>query len=193
MDRTQLESVGAEYPHLRGLLLAPLGMMLVASGMGNMEWGPFREIWTVPALYLAAALAFLSIARYYKQNYGRVQVSKRAQVKGAVALVLCVPLIVAGSTVDHRLDLPIWGFLSAFALLMLVSYAASVGLKAHHKLVWGAVLIAGVLPVWGSLGPDLRSNLGLVVAGVGVIVTGILDHLLLVRTLGPVASRSVEA
>jgi hypothetical protein len=193
MDRTQLESVAAEYPHLRGLFLLPLGIIVIASGLGNMEWGPFRELWTVPALYLLAALACLPIGRFYRQNYGRVQISKRAQVRGAMGVVVGVLLIIGGSLMDYRLGLPIWGFLGAFAVLMLTSYVVSVGIKAHHKLIWGAVLVAAVLPVWGGMAPDAKSNLGLVVVGLGVIVTGVLDHLLLVRSFGTVANRSIEA
>lgn len=192
MERKQLESVAAEYSHLRGLFLAPLGVIVIASGLGNMEWGPFRELWTVPVVYLAAALACLPIARFYRQNYGRVQLSGKAQLRGAAALAVCVPLIVAGSTMDHRLDLPVWGFLGAWAVLMLVSYAVSSGLKLHHQVLWGAALVASLLPVWSGLAPDLKSNLGLVVCGVGVIVTGVLDHLAMVRSFGSLPRLNVE-
>ncbi|HEX2150239.1 MAG TPA: hypothetical protein VHI31_08735 [Actinomycetota bacterium] len=193
MERKQLESVGEEYPHLRGLFLGPLGLILIASGLGNMEWALFREPLIVPGLYLVAALACLLIARFYQQHYGRVQVSRRAQVRGAVALAVCVPLIIAGSTMDYRLDLPIWGFLGSWAILMLASYGFSIGLKLHHKIVWGFALAASLVPIWGGLTPDLRSNLGLVVAGAGVIITGIFDHLLLVRTFDSVSNLRAQA
>lgn len=191
--KQQLESVGADYPHLRGLFLGPLGLIAIASGLGNLQWGPFREAWVAPALFLTAALACLPIARFYQRNYGSVQIARSAQVRGGVALAICVPVLIAGSMMDHRLDLPIWGFLAGWAVLMLGSYAFSVGLRLHHKLIWGAALLAGLLPVWGGMSPDLRSNLGLVAAGAGVIVTGIFDHMLLVRSFESAAGQSVEA
>jgi hypothetical protein len=193
MERKELEAVGAEYPHLRGLFLGPLGVVVIASGLGNMEWGPFRNPLVVPVLYLAAALACLLVARFYQNIYGNVRVSRSAQIKGGVALALCVPLVAGGSVIDYRLDLPVWGFLGTWAVLMLASYAFSVGLKLHHKVIWGAALIASLLPVWGGLSPDLKSNLGLVTAGVGVILTGIFDHLLLMRTFDSAAKFGVEA
>jgi hypothetical protein len=193
MERKELEAVGAEYPHLRGLFLGPLGVVVIASGLGNMEWGPFRNPLVVPVLYLAAALACLLVARFYQNSYGNVRVSRSAQIKGGVALALCVPLVAGGSVIDYRLDLPVWGFLGTWAVLMLASYAFSVGLKLHHKVIWGAALIASLLPVWGGLSPDLKSNLGLVTAGVGVILTGIFDHLLLMRTFDSAAKFGVEA
>jgi hypothetical protein len=193
MERKQLEAVGAEYPHLRGLFLGPLGVVVIASGLGNLEWGPFSNLWVAPALFLAAALACLVIARFYQRNYGSVRVSRSAQTRGALALAVCVPLSIAGSTMDHRLDLPIWGFLGSWAVLMLASYGFSVGLKTHHKVIWGVALIAGLLPLWDGLSPDLKSNLGLVVAGIGVIATGIFDHLLLMRTFDSVAEHGAQA
>jgi hypothetical protein len=38
--------------------------------------------------------------------------------------------------------------------------------------------------VWGGVGLSATGNIGLVIAGVAAIVTGIFDHRLLVRTFG---------
>ena len=65
---------------------------------------------------------------------------------------------------------------------MLVYYAITVGLSAHHLVIWGAVLVAGLLPVWDGADP---SNVGLVIAGAAAMVAGVFDHRLLVRTFGP--------
>jgi hypothetical protein len=68
---------------------------------------------------------------------------------------------------------------------MLAYYAIVVGLRAHHALIWGALLAAGLLPVWDGADP---SNAGLVLAGAAAIVNGVFDHLLLARTLAPAAT-----
>jgi hypothetical protein len=60
-------------------------------------------------------------------------------------------------------------------------YSVTVGLKTHHVIIFGALLIAGILPVWDGADP---SNVGFLMAGVAMIVAGILDHRLLVRTFG---------
>jgi hypothetical protein len=64
---------------------------------------------------------------------------------------------------------------------MLISYGIGIGLKAHHVIIWGIVLVAGALPVWNGADP---SNIGLVIAGIAVIVTGVFDHRLFVHTFG---------
>lgn len=88
----------------------------------------------------------------------------------------------AQSSADWSLDLPVNAIAVAFAVVMLVSYAIGVGLKAHHVIIWGALLVAGALPVWNGADP---SNVGLVLAGVTVMVSGVFDHRLFVRTFGP--------
>jgi hypothetical protein len=74
---------------------------------------------------------------------------------------------------------------------MLVYYAAVVGLRAHHITIWGTLLAAGLLPVWDGADP---SNIGLVLAGVALMLNGLLDHRLLVRTLdaGPAPALASE-
>ena len=99
----------------------------------------------------------------------------------AVVLVLGGSLLLR-SRADWSLDLPVNAIAVTFALLMLISYAIGVGLKTHHVIVWGALLVAGALPVWN--GPD-PSNIGLLLAGVAIMVSGVFDHRRFVRTFGP--------
>jgi hypothetical protein len=69
---------------------------------------------------------------------------------------------------------------------MLISYGIGVGLKTHHKIIWGGLLLAGAVPAWTGADP---SNIGLVVAGVGVAVSGVFDHRLFVKIFGPAAGK----
>jgi hypothetical protein len=64
---------------------------------------------------------------------------------------------------------------------MLLSYAIGVGLKAHHLVIWGALLVAGALPVWSGADP---SNIGLVLTGIAVMASGVFDHRVFVATFG---------
>jgi hypothetical protein len=184
MERKRLQSVAAEYPHLRGLFSIPVALLMIASGLGNLKWGPFSSNWAFFAFVGLAAVAAVACSRYYNENFGRVTLSRKAQIRGLAAAVVCVPLIVGGGMVDNNLDLPIWGFLAAWSVLMLVSYAASVGLKPHHIVLWGGMLIASLLPLWGGMSGDMRANAGLITAGLLGMVSGLFDHLLLVRSFG---------
>ena len=104
------------------------------------------------------------------------------------------PVILGGSSLarggaDWSLDLPVNPFAGTFALAMLAFYAATVGLRAHHAIIWGTLLVVGFLPVWEGQDP---TNIGLVLAGVALLASGILDQRLLVRSFGPSKGLALE-
>jgi len=193
MERTKLEAAVAENSHLRGLFALPLAGLMILSALGNWELGPLRQSWFFVACALLIGATCLPISRYYNEHYGRVTPSKRQQTRAALTVVICLPLVIGGSLLlssraSWSLDLPVNPTAISFALVMLVTYAMSVGLRAHHTVVFGALLVVGLLPVWERAGES--GNAGLALAGVAVAVAGVLDHRLLVRTFGP--SRGLE-
>lgn len=185
MDQKRLRSAATEYPYLRGLLAIPVGLLLIVSALGNWQWGPLRHDWVFVLAVVVIALVVALINRYYTQHYGRVTPSARQRLHFATAAglgIMVVGSLLLRSQADWSLDLPVNAIAVGVGLLMLISYAAVVGLKAHHLLIWGSLVVAGLLPVWNG---DDPSNAGLVLAGVAFMVNGALDHLRLVRILGP--------
>lgn len=187
MQRRDLETAAAKYSYLRGLLYLPLGGLLVLAALGNWEVGPLRHAWVFLVVALAIGAIALAIGRYYNENYGRLTPSTRQQIRAGIGVVLAVALMLGGASLlrshsSWSLDLPVNAIAVCFALVMLVSYAIGIGLEAHHIVIWGTVLVAGALPVWNGADP---SNIGLLLAGAGVIVTGVLDHRLFVQIFGP--------
>ena len=187
MQRKELETAAARYTYLRGLLSIPVGALFVLAALGNWQVGPLRHAWVFLLAALVIGVLALAISRYYNEHYGRLTPSTRQQVRAGVGLVLAVALMLGGASLlrshaSWSLDLPVNAIAVCFALVMLVSYAIGIGLKVHHVLVWGTVLVAGALPLWD--GPD-PGNIGLLMCGAGVIVAGVFDHRLLARTLGP--------
>ena len=141
------------------------------------------------------AATCLPLARYYDEHYGRVTPSARQQIRALVAVLICLPLVIGGSLLlssraSWSLDLPVNPTAISFALVMAVVYAMSIGLKPHHKVVFGLLLVAGLLPLWPHSGDG--GNAGLLLAGIAVAVAGILDHRLLVRTFGPAHARDAD-
>jgi hypothetical protein len=60
-----------------------------------------------------------------------------------------------------------------------------VGVKPHHAIIWAPLLAGALLPVWGGLDLSDTSNVGLLLAGVAAIASGVFDHRYLVRSLEP--------
>lgn len=186
MQRGNLEKAAASYSYLRGLFAIPTGVLLILAALANWQVGPLRQTWAFPVAAVAVGAAWLPIARYYRENYGRFSPSTRQQVRLAVAVVIGAAVVCGGSLLlrsraGWSLDLPVNAIAVSFALCMPITYAIGVGLKAHHVIIWGALLVAGAMPVWNGADP---SNIGLVLAGVAVMVSGVFDHRLFVHTFG---------
>jgi len=183
MERRSLESAAANYSYLRGLHSIPIGVLFVLSALGNLRWGPLGRIWVFPAGVALAAVAYLSISRFYQQNYGRVSPSARAQVRAGAAGAAGAVIVAGAVQLDWNFDPPVSLTTIAFALVLLAYYAVGMGLRPHHKVICAVLGVAGVLPFWGNA--DHRINLGLLLAGVAIAVSGIFDHAALRREFGP--------
>src|SRR5580765_3053764 len=116
MERKALESAGAQYSTMRGLVGIPLGIIIVASALGNLSLGPFRHIWVVWIVIALGACACGVIMRHYRRRYGVVTLARRDQVKVAGLTVMFAALIWAGSTIDWKADLPICAVAVAFGV-----------------------------------------------------------------------------
>ena len=183
-----MESTALNYPYLRGLWAIPLGLMIIIAGISNLQHAPSGALLLgiVGAGLALSLLVSLLITRYYQDNYGEVTPTKSRQLRNAVALVAwVVVLFVAGSKhLFWSLDSSICVYAVAFALATLTYYAILVGLKPHHIVIWGSILVAGLLPVWGGLGLN-RDPVAMLLLGAALMVSGIFDQRLLARAFEP--------
>jgi hypothetical protein len=194
MERKELETAAATNAHLRGLMSLPLGLLMILGALGNWEVGPLRHAWVFIACAGALAVLYALIARYYNEHYGRVRASTKQQTKTALSAVVALVLVIGVSTLlssnaSWSLDLPLNPVAITLALVMLMTYAVNVGVRAHHAMIFGALLLAGLLPVWTT---DDAANVGLLLTGVAVVAAGMFDHRLLVRAFGPADGLRVE-
>jgi hypothetical protein len=184
MERRELERSAARVTYLRGLLAVPLGVVMLASAAGNLEWGPYRNGAVFIATVVAMAAVALGVYRWYDQHYGRVRLGSAQQARFTVASFTCFGIgLSLGAYLDTRLDVPISVTLVLFGLAMLVWFALCVGLRPDHYVVWGGLVVVGLLPLWGHLHD--RTSVAWLPMGVAVIVAGLLDHRALVQNFGP--------
>lgn len=190
MERNQLEAAAATNHYLRGLVALPLGIVLISSALGNMKWGPFRPLWVVPVAIVLAGTAYLLIVRSYNQNYGRVtlQSHPRRVARGFLAMAV----MVGGPILVQVLNLPVNGFGIAWGVVALGYYSVTVGLRPHHVAIWGLVVVASLVPLWGDPRTTDTPNVGLLMVGVAMLATGYFDHRLLVETFGPAGDLDFE-
>jgi hypothetical protein len=192
MERKELEAAAAQVTYLRGLLAIPIGMLFIITGLGNLGWGPLGNPLVFLGFLLVLAAAWLGINRYYNDHYGRVTRSHRQQLRYTIASFILFPAaIVGGPILDASVDLPVSAFAAAFALAMLAWFAICVGLRMRHLIIWGALLVAGLLPVWGALADKI--SVAWLPIGVATITAGILDHWALIRVYGPAKDLNHES
>lgn len=201
MERATLNSTAANYPSLQGLYAVPAGLLLLLSALAFLLQTPEPWIHGISGGgVLLCFVACVRIARYYSDNYGRVTPTTSRQVRSAVAGAICIVILVGANIQGGALrvlpwspDQPVSVFAASCALSVLVFCAMTVGLRAHHVVIWGSLLAASLLPIWGGLG--LEDRWGAVVTipvGVATIASGLLDHRLLVRSFGSATSLRLE-
>jgi len=192
MERKELETAAAHVTYLRGLLAIPIGLLFIITGLGNLGWGPLENPVVFLGFLLVLAAAWLGINRYYNDHYGRVTRSHRQQLRYAIASFVLFPAaMVGGPILDASFDLPVSAFAAAFALGMLAWFAICVGLRVRHLIIWGALLVTALLPVWGAVADKI--SVAWLPIGVATIVAGIFDHRSLVRAYGPATDLNPES
>jgi MFS family permease len=192
--KPRMASVAADYPYLQGLWAIPMGIGTIVAGASNLHWRPeWPWIWILAIGVSLNAVVFLLIARYYRANYGKVKPTRAKELRYAAAVVAWVVVLFIGANrlLLWSIDSPFCVYASAFALATLVFYAIIVGLKAHHIVIWGSLLVAGLLPIWGGLGVN-RDAAAMLLLGLAFIASGLLDQRLLARSFSSPGSRTPE-
>ena len=185
MERRQLEAAAANYPYLQGLWAIPLGFGTIVAGISNLQNRPSEPV--VLGIIIGglaiAGVALVLIGRYYRDHFGTVTPTRDRYIRQALAIVawIAVLFIGANQALFWSPDGPQCIYASAFALATLAYYAILVGLRPHHVMIWGAVFVAGLLPIWGGLGAD-RDPLAMIPLGLLLMLSGVLDQRLLARS-----------
>ena len=185
MERRALESTAANYPYLQGLWTVPMGIAMVVTGISNLQRRPSGPVMLgiLGGGLVLCLVAALLITRYYRNTYGTVTPTRSRHVRNAVAIVAWVAVLFVGAN-KYLLwspDSTVCVYAAAFALATLAYYAILVGLRAHHVVIWGLVLAAALLPIWGGLGAD-RDAVAMFPLAAALIASGLLDQRLLARS-----------
>jgi drug/metabolite transporter (DMT)-like permease len=186
MERRHLESAAANYPYLQGLWTIPLGIGIIVAGISNLQGRPtgIGAMALILGGLAIAAAACLLIGRYYRDHYGAVTPTRDRTIRQGLALGAWIAVLFVGANqaLLWSPDGPQCIYASAFALATLAYYAILVGLRPHHLVIWGAVFVAGLLPIWGGLGVD-RDPLAMIPLGLAMMASGLLDQRVLARSL----------
>jgi len=187
----RLRYVTERYEHLQGLRLVPLGIPFLLSSawrsghLTSVPWtnGIGPRIWFVSLVAVAVALS-LGTKTYYERRFGDVQ--SALTIRTPLAAFVFTALFILSASLPS--EGPATVSIPAVIIALGLGYLGMVGgLFRHHYLVVAVcvVLFAALGPLGVSL--HTRAVLWDQLIGSGFVVIGLGDHLLLRRTLMPVA------
>jgi hypothetical protein len=189
-DLAKLRFVTEHYAQLQGLRLLPVGLVflgLAAWQSSQFQWMPAYDSdrgsrWFVGALVLAVIGAYV-IGAFYRRQFGSVQ-PRRFRTGGPSLLAnatIVGLLVIFQSFVPAPVSLP----MLYVALVLAYTGVVQHGLRKHYLFIAVACLLFASLPSF-----DVSYQIGKVLLnlliGVGLIVAGVGDHLVLRKTLRPV-------
>jgi len=192
MDHLQrLRYVTERYEQLQGLRLVPLGIPFLLSSawrsgrLASVPWttGAGARIWFVTLLAWAVAFSLLA-KTYYERRFGDVQ--SALTLKAPLAAFVFTALFIVSASLQPETQPAV--SIPAVIIALGLGYLGMVGglLRPHYLLMAVCVVFFAAL---GPLGVPLHTRAVLwdQLIGIGFVVIGLGDHLLLRRTLVPVA------
>ncbi len=185
LDIRQLRFVTENYPNLQGLRLVPFALLFLAKPLTSV-------LDSTLAFVIALALAFslfFAIGEYYKRTFGRVQRRSRSRARDLVLILLFGAGFFAALWIDEKFQPPFSTIGLLVALLFAGIHLRSRVKRRHYAVLALLFLMLSFLPMIGLLTTgDLFGKgapIGELVLGLTYLLVGILDHLLLVRSLSP--------
>ena len=185
-DLGQVRYVTSHYPELQGIRWIVLGVMCLLSAAEDVGWIP---TWLFVAAILPLTIAVLvMVVRYYQRTYGRVTLPAGLR-NVATTNMIGVLVLMAGFQIDKMFEPALFLTPIGFAIWVFLRYMIDRRYRTHYLVIALVVVILDVIRTLVAPDPaSLWAQNGFVIwvlIGAGLIVSGMLDHLLLSRTLKP--------
>ena len=172
-------AAAAEYDALQGFAWMVIGggLVLAAATPGQ------------AAVYLALGAAFAGLVpSWYHRRFGLARPTRERSVRLGIGSAVALVLLLAAYAVDRALQPPVLVTMLTLALVLGVGQHLMLrrtGLTGIHRAVYALVAVAAAGPLVGWGRGDALAPYGLAIAGLALLVTGLVDHVRLVRILGP--------
>ena len=188
--------LAANYSNLQGLKSIPLGLLLpIVVIWANMQKGSASNLTLPILLSIAMIVLFIGIQRYYLTRFGMIDRTPNQKRMEVILGVLGGIIGLAAFPLDTRFDLPVStvGLVFAGAIvaeyLRMQWYAPGNYLLPLSAASFVIMLVVSILPLlglsnwWQLLG--LRTQLFgvLIVAGLVIVINGLIGHWFFVQQL----------
>ncbi len=198
-DMDRMRYVGANYERLQGLLTVVNGLFLLGMALINLVswWTGSSAVRLLLTLVLFGVLIALYLAAraYYQRTIGHVRHTFGSGRDWLVGAVLVLALVAAFALPSHNQPV-YWSQLFLGVMLFALMWPER-HYRGYYLLLAALIAACSFLPLAGVLPtptreeiiyygvPDPANIVPLVSIGVATLIGGILDHMLLIRSLPP--------
>ncbi|MGF1473544.1 MAG: hypothetical protein ACFB50_17625 [Rubrobacteraceae bacterium] len=192
-DLERVRYVTENYERLQGLRNVPLGLIAFVTGASMLLPSSSTYFgyvvgevffYALILMLIATVLLYFVAGNYYERRFGWVQTfsMKRKQV---VAVATAIGVLLGVGSVNLVFQPPIHMIWVVWGLSAAAIYWPERRFRMHYVAIGVLVVGASFLPLFGITSVSLAYETGGLLAFLGVfyLVGGILDHLLLVRTM----------
>lgn len=207
-DLERVRYVTANYERLQGLKVVPSGVVLLLlsaltllrfdlPGMAPEEEGAlFGVLFFLGGIFgiLVATVLGWIVGGWYERRYGKVRRSPPGR-RAVALLVVGTVAFWAAYTLDATLRPPVYLPCLVIGATGTVFWWPERRFRAHYLLAATAFVVVGLLPLFGVLPRGFASepDLLLALAGLSAVAVGVLDHLLLTKTMKALPEEEADA
>ncbi|MBA2287624.1 MAG: hypothetical protein H0W02_19280 [Ktedonobacteraceae bacterium] len=196
----RIQFITKYYNMLQGLVLVPFGIYCLFISIWNTWLRPaiFPQGFDVLgellflAISIAILLALIYLAQiYYRWKFGLVKASPQSTGMLVAELIGIFVLIMIGMSIDERLHPHVSAVGLLVTVILCVHWQLLNRMQRHYLIIAGIFVILSLLPLFSNTlytqvflsGPDQYGNILNTIAGLTFVTCGILDHLVLTRTM----------
>jgi hypothetical protein len=188
----QIRRVTKYYDQLQGLRQVPFGVLFLLMAVWKAGWWPWFDKWQPLSGFLfigLAMLAFWGIGSYYERTFGKVRQSANSRRNGNIlAFTFLVGLYLMGFA-EYEWRWPVSGT-GLFTAVALIAYYFQTGsFRLQYLVLAGLMAVVSLLPLFDLLPAEQlylwgeRGVVGVALFGILWLVSGLVDHWLLIRAL----------
>lgn len=188
----RIRRVTRYYDQLQGLRQVPFGIMFLLMAVWKGGWWPWFDKWQPLSGLLIIGLAMIAfwwIGSYYERTFGKVRQSDDSQRKGKIlSFIFLVGLYLVGLA-EYEWHWPLSGTGLFTAVVLVACYFQTGSFRQQYLILAGLMTIVSLLPLFDLLPAEQvylwgeRGVVGVAIFGALWLVSGLVDHWLLIRAL----------
>ena len=188
----QIHRATKYYNHLQGLRQVPFGILFLLMAVWKAGEWPWFDKWQPISSFILLGLTVLlswGIGVYYERTFGKVKQTTESKRNEAIIAVLFLGGLYLLGIAEIMWHWPVSAAGLFMAFILVLYYFLTGSFRLHYLVFAGLMALVSLLPLSGILPAEqvyvfgVNGIVGITIMGVLWLVSGLIDHWLLVRSL----------